>query len=190
MATPTLDDRKIIDKDLGVAGFAALNKRSRFLYPALVTDENGEYVSGEISGASFSVGNADLTKGRLSPPEAIIHLVNEGSPTVTNADNLLTALQKPVVEPDGGTPLQINTDVGTEVVADTHLVVASGSEKKWIKMVLGMDDVSGALEIFALERLDSQVYGSLPGGKTFVADLKEFSTPVSGTSLTEEKSFL
>lgn len=189
MATPTLDDRKI-KKDLGVAGFAALNKRSQFLYPALVMDDDGEYMSGEISGASFDPGNQDESKGLLNPAVATIHLINEGSPSVTNADNLLAALEKPVIAPDGGTPMQINTDVGTEVIADTYLVVASGSEKKWVKMVLGMDDGSGVLEIFALERLDLQVYGSLPGGKTFVADLKEFSTPVSGTALTEEKSFL
>lgn len=116
--------------------------------------------------------------------ELKIHLVAGQSLTV--ADQLLADIQKPTVDFTG---LEITTNVGSFVVADVYNVTADPSDEKFVKIVLGIDDTNGAIEVFALEKTTGE-YGALPAGKTFVTDVKEFSVPAAGTVLTEIFNFI
>jgi len=169
------------NKELSFAGARALDKRARFLYGSATFDSNGDWdpTSGKCTGVSWGE----------DPVSCTIHLVEESSPDDTDANQLLSDLEKPTCVIDGTDSLQINTDVGNEVVADTYIVTADPSDTTYAKVVLGMDDSNGDLEIFVLEKTTG-VYGSLPAGKSLISDLKEFSVPAAGTVLTEEQNFI
>ena len=85
--------------------------------------------------------------------------------------------------------LAITSNVGAMIVADVYNVTADPSDEKFVKMVVGIDDTTGVMEMFALEKTVGE-YGSLPAGKTEVSSLKEFSVPAAGSSLTETFNFI
>jgi len=186
-----IEDREVA-KSLGDSGGEALNLRARFLYGTAAEDINGDWdnTSGSTTGVSFDSGNSDPSIGQVRPGRAAIHLVKD-DPSLNDADaiSLLAALEKPTCVIDGTDALQINTDIGTELVGDTHIVAPDGAFEKRVKMVIVINDSSGALEIFAKEKTDGN-FSAIPAGKTEVAELKEFSVPVSGTALTQEKNFI
>jgi hypothetical protein len=150
------------DKNMGSSGTLALDKRARHLYGA------------NCFGVSTHPGSSGM------PAEAVIHLADGQSPT--QAETVLADLAKPTCS---FVLLDITTDVGSEVVADAYSVVADPDEITMIKMVLAIDDVSGALEILAYERVGAAIYGDTPAGKTEVANLKEFSCGAAAATVAE-----
>lgn len=91
----------------------------------------------------------------------------------------------PVVDVTG---LQIDVAMGS-LLDDNHVVAADPSETKYIKVSVVADDTTKDLELVAYEKTTGD-YGSIPAGKTHIADLKEYSVPASGSDLTEVQSWL
>ena len=109
-----------------------------------------------------------------------------GSPSLTAADAILTAIALPTCTSSG---LDITTDCGTYVVADSTSITADGSDTKYVLMSIQINDSDGAVEVLAREKTTGS-YAAIAGGKTLGADLKEFSVPASGSTLTETQDYI
>jgi len=141
-----------------------LSRRAKFLYPT------------EFDGASAHFGsNSD---------QIVIHLT--GSPSLTDADQALADIEKPTCT---FSLLDITVNVGALVVNDVTSIDDDPLDEKFIKVVVVIDDVSGAIQIYVLEKTTEQ-YPSLPAGKTFCANLKEYSLAAAGTTLVEINDFI
>lgn len=130
----------------------------------------------EYDGASANFG--------INDNELVIHLT--GSPNENNANNILTAAALPTCT---SSLLDITTNLGTYISNDVTSVVADPNDEKFVKISIVIDDVSGDIEAIAFEKT-TEIYGDIPAGKTFCCDLKEFSVPAAGTTLTEVKNFI
>jgi hypothetical protein len=129
-----------------------------------------EYPSNH-TGASANFGSGS--------DEIVIHL--SGSPDTTEANNILTAIDLPTCTSSG---LDITVNCGTYLVDDETSITADPSETKYVKVVICIDDASGDIETCVFTKTTGE-YGSVPAGKTLCADMKEYSVPASGTTLTE-----
>jgi len=116
--------------------------------------------------------------------DIIIHLT--GSPSETEANNILTAIALPTCT---SSLLDITSNVGTYIVNDVISIVADPDNKKFVEVVVGIDDTTGVLEMFALEKTTGE-YPGVPAGKTNLVKLKEFSVPAAGTALTETINYI
>lgn len=96
---------------------------------------------------------------------------------------ILAAVEKPTCT---ASVLTITTDFGTYIVADSTVIVADPTDTKFVKTVLSLD-VSDNFQVESLEKTTG-VYG-LPVGSSPV-DLKEFSVPAAGSTLTEVQNFI
>lgn len=150
-----IDHKVTRDPAVNVTAFKAVNSQLIVKYPA------------KIYGCSWS--DADLTA----------HLHTGESTTIANT--AMTGVENPAVTDSG---LVITTNVGTLLVDDEHTVVADGSEITTIKISMFVNDTSGAIEAVAFEKTTGE-YGSDPAGSSFICDLKEYTCPASGASLTE-----
>ena len=101
--------------------------------------------------------------------------------TNTNADTALAAIEIPTC---AHSSLDITVNVGTYVVTDVTSIVADGSDTKFVKVTVAVDDTTGDPEVVVYEKTTG-AYGNVPAGKTHATDLKEYSVPASGSTLTE-----
>ena len=115
----------------------------------------------------------------VSSDETVIHL--SGSPDTTAADDILTAVDMPTCTSSG---LDITVNCGTYLVTDVTSITADPTETKYVKVVICIDDTSGDIDVCVFTKTTGE-YGSVPSGKTLCADLKEYSVPAAGSTLTE-----
>jgi hypothetical protein len=155
-----------IEKSLGKAGGQALDKRARHLYGA------------NCNGVSWHSGGGTI------PAQATVHLVDGQDPA--DAETLLTAIALPTCS---HASLAITVDVGTLIVADVTNITADPTDLKSVKVALSKDDTTGALEVTVYEKTTGE-YGAVPGGKTHVADLKEYTVVAAGSALTEVNDWI
>ncbi len=113
-----------------------------------------------------------------------ITLIDAADPA--EANNILTSIEKPTCV---SAELSIDTNVGTYVVNDLVNILADPTDTKFVKISIAIDTITGILEILAFEKTILE-YGPPPAGKLVVTDLKEFSVPALGTSLTEIQNFI
>jgi len=155
-----------------VSKFVTLVKSAGVVSIAAILDRIGanKYTT-EFEGAQTNFG----------PNDDQIAMKLADSASNTDADTALAAAALPVVS---SSLLDITVDVGTWIVADLTSIVAYPSDTKFAKVAIAIDDATGNPEVYVFEKTTG-AYGSLPGGKTFCVDLKEYSVPAAGTVLTE-----
>lgn len=115
---------------------------------------------------------------------AQVSLLDGSDPTI--ATNKLTAIQKPTCAPTG---LDITVNLGTLIVNDVTSILADPVSVKYVKVSLVSDNATGNIEVVVFEKTILE-YGDVPAGKTLCCNLKEFSVPALGTSLTEINNWI
>lgn len=141
-----------------------LHNKLENLYPA------------KVWGASCAAGDAG---------DEVIAYLHDGE-TTGLADTALAAIALPTCTTSG---LNITTNVGTYVVGDVTAVTAHATETKYVKISIQINDSNGVVEVLSREKTTGE-YAAIAAGKTFGADLKEFSVPALGTVLTEIEDYI
>ena len=155
----------LLVKEAGIAtAVQIIDCRSFFEYPT------------EHAGASSRFGASDN--------QLAIHLT--GSPSLTEADAILAAIQTPTCT---SSLLAVTVNVGTYLVSDVTNITADPDDELFAKITVAIDDTTGVIEVIAFTKTTGE-YGLPPAGKTFCADLKEYSVPAAGSTLTEIQDFI
>lgn len=148
-------------KDVGlVSALEVMTAKSNFEYPS-----NAEGASENWQGVTNQLA-----------------LHYSGSPSTTEANNILTAIQKPTCT---HSLLAITVNCGTYLVNDVTNVTADPNDDLTFLVCIYIDDTTGNFEVFVFEKTINEDYDLLQAGKTLATHLKEYSLTAAGTALVE-----
>jgi len=119
-----------------------------------------------------------------SMPEIIAHMVSSINETAMG--DLIDNSSTPICTVSG---LDITTNFGSHIVNDIDTIVADPTDTLFAKVSLLIDDTTGDPEVYIFIKTDG-LYGNIPAGKIWAADLKEFSVPAAGTILIEIQNWI
>ena len=128
----------------------------------------------DFGGISNTVVNSEL----------IAHMV--GSTNEAAVGTLMDAIATPTCTAN---LLDITVNYGTEIVSDVTSITADPTDVKHAKVHIAIDDVTGDPEVIVFTKTTGE-YGAMTAGKTFGADIKEYSLAAGGTALVEINDFI
>jgi len=85
--------------------------------------------------------------------------------------------------------MTITITMGTIIVSDVTLVTANPGTKKFILMLMAINNATGEPLIYAFEKTQGN-YGSFPDGYQEATKIKEYSVEAGGTTLVEINNYL
>jgi len=85
--------------------------------------------------------------------------------------------------------LAITLTLGDVIVSDVTNITADPTDKKFVLIVIALDDTTGDLEVHAFEKTTGE-YGDLPADKTLAAQIKEYCVAAAGTTLELVTSYI